>query len=230
VNKRDEGLNTTYSFASSMVSQTIKNIIKHTFLYEIISPIWQKIELRSWEKKGKPFPLPRLMKQGLIKEYARRFSIHTLIETGTYLGDMVNATKSDFKEIFSIELDNALWKRAKKRFAGFKHISIIHGSSANVLPKVLSNVTWPCLFWLDAHYSGGITAKDNLDSPIMEELRCILDQPSEDYVILIDDARKFVGQNTYPTLEKVKDLIVKSHPNWVFEVKDDIIRIHKKLN
>jgi hypothetical protein len=43
-------------------------------------------------------------------------------------------------------------------------------------------------------------------------------------------ATKFVGQNTYPTLEEVKDLIVKSHPNRVFEVKDDITRIHKRLN
>jgi len=211
-----------------MMSRTIKNMIKSTLLYDVIRPIKWKIELWSWQKNGKPILLPSLMKQRIVKEYAKKFSIHTLVETGTYLGDMVHACKNTFSKIVSIEFEKTLCERAKKKFSRLAHIQIIQGNSAEVLPNILTNIKQPCLFWLDAHYSGGITAKGNLDSPIRKELRCILDQPIEDYVILIDDARKFVDQNGYPTIEKVKDLILKSHPDWVFEVKDDIIRAHKK--
>jgi hypothetical protein len=86
------------------------------------------------------------------------------------------------------------------------------------------------LFWLDAHYypnSGGTTAKGELETPIIKELHCILNHPVEGHVILIDDAREFPGRNNYPTIAQLQDLIVKRHPNRAFEVKDDIIRIHK---
>ena len=207
----------------------IKSMIKHTLLYEIISPVWQRIELRFWEKKGKPIPLPRLMKQAIIKQYAREFSIDTLIETGTYLGDMVHATKDTFSKIVTIELNKYLFERAKKKFARFDHISVIEGSSAEVLPQILIDITQPCLFWLDAHYSGGITAKDKLETPIIQELSYILHHSVAEHVILIDDAREFVGRNGYPTIQKLQNLTFERHPDWIFEVKDDIIRIHKRL-
>ena len=205
----------------------IKSIITHTPLYEIISPVWQRIELRSWEKKGKPIPLPRLMKQGIIKQYTREFSIDTLVETGTYLGDMVHATKDTFSKIVTIELSKYLFERARKKFARFNYISVIEGSSVEVLPQILKDITQPCLFWLDAHYSGGITAKDELETLIIQELSYILDHSVAEHVILIDDAREFVGRNGYPTIEKLQNLTFERHPSWVFEVKDDIIRIHK---
>ncbi len=202
-------------------------MIKHTPLYEIISPVWQRIELRSWEKKGKPIPLPRLMKQEIIKQYAREFSIDTLVETGTYLGDMVHATKDTFSKIVTIELNKYLFERARKKFARFDHISVIEGSSVEVLPQILIDITQPCLFWLDAHYSGGITAKDELETPIIQEFNYILGRSIREYVILIDDAREFVGRNGYPTIEELRNLIFERHPDWIFVVRDDIIRIHK---
>jgi hypothetical protein len=207
----------------------IKSTVKRSLLYEIIRPIWQRIELHSWEKKGKPVPLPRLMKQRIIKQYAREFSIDTLIETGTYLGDMVHATKDTFSKIVTIELDKHLFERARKKFARFDHISVIEGSSVEALPRILMDVTRPCLFWLDAHYSGGITAKGALETPVIQELSCIFRHSVAEHVILIDDAREFVGRNDYPTIEELRNLTFERRPDWIFEVKDDIIRIHKKL-
>lgn len=210
-----------------IVLRKIKSMIKRTFLYEIIRPVWQRIELRSWEKKGKPIPLPHLMKQRIIKQYAREFSVDTLIETGTYLGDMVHATKNTFSKIVTIELNKSLYERAKKKFAKFAYISIIEGSSVEALPGILTNITQPCLFWLDAHYSGGITTKGELETPIIQELSYILDHSVVEHVILIDDAREFIGRNGYPTIEELQNLTFERHPRLVFEVKDDIIRIHK---
>jgi hypothetical protein len=211
-----------------MALQTIKNVFRRTFLYDIIMQILWRREARCWERKGKPVPPPHLVKQRTVKEYARKFSVRTLIETGTYQGDMVNVTKDIFSKIYSIELDKTLYEQAKKRFAGFEHISIIQGDSGKVLPNILAEITQPCLFWLDAHYSGGHTAKGDIDTPVMGELRLIFEQTPGEPVILIDDARLFVGQNDYPTLEQLRSFVFERRPGYVFETENDIIRIHKK--
>ena len=86
---------------------------KRTFIY----PIWMDVSFRNWEKKGRPIPPPPAVKAEKIKDYARRFSIDILIETGTYTGNMVSLMKGVFGQIFSIELDNDFCQRAKERFA-----------------------------------------------------------------------------------------------------------------
>ena len=151
-------------------------------------------------KMGLPMLPPHILKQRVVKEYADRFSIRTLVETGTYEGDMVAATRRKFNRIVSIELDETLWRNAKEKFARYEHISIIRGDSVEVLPGVVASVPRPCLFWLDAHYSGGITARGDVETPIMKELQVVLSRATEGDVILIDDARLFVGKNDYPTI------------------------------
>lgn len=206
--------------------QKIKNIIKNTPLYPPIFNILELIRIREWEKRGKCGEPPTLIKQKTVKEYAYLFNIDTLIETGTYIGQMVSATKDAFKEIFSIELDNKLFERAKKKFAHYPHIHIIHGNSGKILPEILASLKKPCLFWLDAHYSSGITAKADVETPIKEELKAILSHSIQNHVILIDDAHHFIGKNNYPTIKWLKDYILKHHSGWIFEIKNNIIRIH----
>ncbi|KKK92981.1 hypothetical protein LCGC14_2697460, partial [marine sediment metagenome] len=86
----------------------------------------------------------------------------------------------------------------------------------------------PCLFWLDAHYSGGNDAEGELWCPILLELKHILNNSKFDHVILIDDARGFKGINDWPTLKELKKLISMKRPNYCFKVKNDIIRVYKK--
>ena len=186
-----------------------------------------RITVRNWNKKANPIPVPNAIKQRTIKEYAKIFSVETFIETGTYLGDMVNAVMDTFNKIYSIELDKTLYEQAKKKFSKHHNISILHGDSSKVLPVILADISEPCLFWLDGHYSGGITAKGDFNTPIMQELNCILDHTIRGHVILIDDAREFNGYNDYPTIEELKKRIFKKYPDWKFDIKDDIIRIHK---
>jgi hypothetical protein len=160
--------------------------------------------------------------------YAARFSISTMVETGTYLGFMVSAVKRFFWQIYSIELDEDLYRRAKSKFVRFRHVHFLQGDSAQVLTGVLDRIHEPCLFWLDAHYSGGITAKGDLETPVVQELRQILSHSLvAQHVILIDDARNFVGANDYPTLQQVKNLVRTMCPYLVMTVNDDIIRIHR---
>lgn len=199
----------------------------HMFLNDISRRIKQSSELRDWKRNGKPIPPPHLIKQRVVKEHAKKFSINTLVETGTFLGDMVDATKDAFTKIFSIELDQALYEQAKRRFSDFDYISVIQGDSADVLPSILANITHPCLFWLDGHYSAGITARGKLETPVVQELISILDHHIADHVVLIDDARLFVGQHDYPTLAQLQKLVSEKCSSCSFKVLDDIIRIHR---
>jgi len=191
-----------------------------------VQNILQKREIRNWTDKGKPLPPPHAVKQKTIKMFAENFSIDVLVETGTYQGAMVNAMKNTFKRIYSIELQPDLCKQAKARFSGYDHISIIQGDSSEVLSDVLSVIDQPILFWLDGHYSHGITARGILDTPIHQELQHIRDHQENGHIILIDDARLFIGQDDYPTLDELQKLVTEYFPRHTFDVADDIIRIY----
>jgi len=50
-----------------------------------------------WRLKGSPRPrVPHLIKQRTLREYARRFQLPVLIETGTQFGQMIDAVRSIF--------------------------------------------------------------------------------------------------------------------------------------
>lgn len=155
---------------------------------------------------------------------ARRYRIPVLLETGTYLGDMVEANRRKFTRIISVELDPELARSAKERFKICKHISIIQGDSAVELPQILTGIEGKCLFWLDGHYSGGVTAKGGTETPVLEELRHIRTYCSDPFV-LIDDARLFQGMNDYPSLPALERVVRSLWPDYTFEVIHDIIHI-----
>jgi len=181
-------------------------------------------QLAEWEKNGRPSPPPHIVKQMVIEEYRKKFQTSILIETGTYLGDMVEAQRDHFEKIYSIELSEKLFSRAKKRFKAYPHIYILHGDSGIVLNKLVNEIDKPALFWLDGHYSGGITAKAEKECPVPDELNAIL-KSSLHHVILIDDARLFNGTHDYPTVEEISNIIIKNEKNYFLEIKDDILRL-----
>jgi hypothetical protein len=143
------------------------------------------------------------------------------------MGHMVFAARKSFQRIYSIELGADLYERATKRFAAFPHITILQGDSSSTLGQVLEALDKPALFWLDAHYSEGITARGDRDTPIRQELEMIFTHRIKDHVLLIDDARCFTGENYYPTINELQALVTKYRPGWSFSVGHDIIRIHR---
>ena len=103
----------------------------------------------------------------------------------------------------------------------------MYGDSIDVLPEILAKIEQPCLFWLDAHYSGGVTAKGKKETPILQEIQYILNHDIDRHIILIDDARCFNGQNDYPTIQELKNIILSHLPDWLFEIDNDVIRAAK---
>lgn len=176
----------------------------------------------AWKVLGSPIPPPHVVKQRAVKSYGRLYHINTFVETGTYLGDMVYALRNDFKKIYTIELSDYYYNHSRTRLKGAKNIKIIKGDSGKIIKKVLQNIRVTTLFWLDGHYSNGKTAKTQLNTPILRELKTILQHKVKSHVILIDDAREFIGKNDYPKISQIRKMSAK---HYHLEVKDDIIRL-----
>ncbi len=209
-----------------MIEQ-IKRLARNNFLYDLVKKKKNKNDLKKWSTERKSFvgPLPHLMKQFTIKDYAAKFNCFTLIETGTFEGDMVEANLDNFTNIYSIELDDYYFKRAFRKFRNNPNVQLINGDSGVELGKLLLSLHEDCVFWLDGHYSAGKTARGELDTPILSEILSIFNHPMKNPVILIDDARLFNGENDYPKLDDFIAQIGKLTDKFEVEVYNDIIRI-----
>lgn len=177
----------------------------------------------SWERAGRPVKPPPQVKRAVIASYADRYGLRTLVETGTYTGGTIARMLRRFDRIVSIELDEEFAERARRKFVRHGHVTILQGNSSELLPEVVAGLERPALFWLDAHYSGGATARGPKETPIVEELECIL-ASTEDHVVLIDDASDFTGGQDYPSVGELETLVAR-RPGLRFEVADDVIRI-----
>lgn len=192
------------------------------FVQKFYKSYQNKKKKNKWIKEGKPIPVPHIIKQELITEYKNKYDISILVESGTYLGDMVWAQQENFDTIYTIELSKQLHRQAEKRFRKKAHIHVLQGDSGKVMDTIVKEISDKAIFWLDGHYSGGITARGNMDCPIWEELKAILSTGTE-HIILIDDARLYIGERDYPSINGIKSYIREQFPNSKIEVKNDCI-------
>jgi hypothetical protein len=209
------------------MKSTIKRMIKPLvpqFIFRQLKKTEEAKEIVIWTKNGCPAPPPHAIKQKIIADYQQESGFSTLIETGTYLGDMVEAQRSRFKKVISIELGQDLFEKAKNRFRKNKNVSIMQGDSGTVLPIIMKDLNEPAIFWLDGHYSAGITAQGDKDCPIFEELDAIFQGKKFDHILLVDDARCFTGEGDYPTIEKLTSYVKSKNDKYRVEVKHDVIR------
>jgi hypothetical protein len=176
----------------------------------------------AWKLEGGEAP-PSGIKARWIRHFQRLYSINVFVETGTCRGDMIRAALHNFKEIYSVELDEELHRFAKSRFARFSHVHLFQGSSDQVLLQLIPSLRERCLFWLDAHYSGGETARGELECPVLGELAALAQHPIKDHVILIDDANYFNGTRDHPAVEQVEARLAAINQGYRIEVRENLI-------
>jgi hypothetical protein len=180
--------------------------------------------LERWEAAGSPAPPPHVVKQQALRRASLSYGLRTLVETGTYLGEMVFALRNDFGRIYSIEIEPMLCANAAQRLRRYAHVSVHQGDSSLVLPRILSELSAPALFWLDGHYSEGATGRGEIDTPIRAELATILRAPHR-HVLMIDDAHCFTGTGDYPSVAEVEKLARTLRPDASVSVDANIIQI-----
>jgi len=169
------------------------------------------------------------VKAQIIRAYANKYRTRIFVETGTFFGDMLAALRDDFDRLITIELDPALAEKARQRFRDELKIRIIEGDSAVRLPEVVAELDRTALFWLDGHFSGGVTAKGNVDTPIIAELTAWLSAEAIKHVILIDDARLFGIARDYPSISAIEELVQSYQAPCKMSVEMDIVRLEPGL-
>ena len=156
-------------------------------------------EFLAWRSRNYAAPYPNSVKRRTIQRNAIAEGI--FVETGTYLGDTTAFSRRFSARVISIEPDVPLYRRAAKRFAGDPGIELINATSEAAFPDLLAALSGSITFWLDGHYSGGITHQGPTTTPIAFELKIIaanLDRFSN-CVVMVDDLRCFGNDDGYPT-------------------------------
>lgn len=140
----------------------------------------------------------------LARTARRAVGARTLVETGTFLGASTALAAEMFERVITIEKDPALHAAAREGNRDLRNVEWVLGDSRDVLPRL--DLSTPTVFWLDGHWSGGDTAGEDDECPLLDELAVI--GPS--HAILIDDACLFVeppppphDPGAWPTLDQV---------------------------
>ena len=174
-----------------------------------------------WVYQDFNLPAPQRVKTRVLQRNA--FVEGNWIETGTYLGDTTRFLAKTFPStiITSLEPDFTLFSFNKSRLSKFHNIKLVNSTSENSLSDIVSNETGTVNFWLDGHFSGDITFKGQIYSPILEELNIIERNISRLKVcVFIDDIRDFTGdeQTGYPSKNKLVDWANRNNCEWHIEM------------
>ena len=141
-------------------------------------------------------PAPPRVKRAVLRRYGATEG--TWVETGTYRGDTTAFLARAAQHVYSIEPGPDLARDARERFAADSRVTIVEGLAEDRLAEVLDGIeAGPVSFWLDGHYSAGVTHRGPSETPIRAELAVVekhLDRLTP-VSVLIDDVRCFDPTN-----------------------------------
>ncbi|MGI9345801.1 MAG: hypothetical protein ACR2PW_06020 [Gammaproteobacteria bacterium] len=195
-----------------------KNPITHlrTFFAE-------KRQMKSWRKRLYLEQAPQFIKQNVLLKYAVPQA--QWVETGTYFGTTTQFLAERFDFVYSIEPGKELFDRARRLFSG-RNIELLNGTSEEMLPQLLPKLKGNINFWLDGHYSAGVTFQGPQDCPVEDELSNIDKNLNKfnDISIFIDDIHCFwpdeARYSNYPSVGLLVDWAHKR--NFFWRIKHDI--------
>ena len=206
----------------------MKSFIKKIFPVQLVRHFEIYRTIKKWGKRNFLEHSPQLIKEFVFEKYGVVNA--PWIETGTFLGKTTNFLRERYPHVHSIEPEIKLYNAALKRFHG-KNVTLYNDVSENVLPKLLKNLLGDVNFWLDGHYSEGITFKGEKDCPVEDELN-IIEANLNNFnkiTILIDDVRCFLPTNSeypdYPSIDYLVDWARRLNMSW--RIEHDIIIMQK---
>ena len=170
-----------------------------------------------------PHSLSKLRQLIAVKN---RTGATTLVETGTYLGNTARRASMFFDQVYTVEVDQALYERAKSYLKPRENIECLFGDCAVVLPELMarSEVDKVVLF-LDGHFSGGETGTGIVEEPAAALLASLAPYRSRISGIVIDDFRTLTGTNGTPTKSEVFQALETYFPEFTSNVHLDQILI-----
>ena len=108
----------------------------------------------------------------LAAELQRSLGLGRAVETGTYLGDGARRLADIFPKVVTIELSDELYEKARSSLRDQPTIKALHGDSRLLLAGLVDPEV-ATLFFLDGHWSGGYTAGQESECPVLQELAAL---------------------------------------------------------
>ena len=131
---------------------------------------------------------------------------------------MVAAFAPHASRIISVEIDDALYRRACERFAHIPSVELIPGDALYEIPRIAANLTEPALFWLDGHFCQWSRGRGVVDEPAPQILTSLGALPlPAGTIIVVDDVSLFGG--LYPPLRILVDSAADAFPNAQITVR-----------
>ena len=162
----------------------------------------------------------------------------TFIESGTYTGTTVLALQPHFDVCHTIEISETLYENFMKDllYAQYKNtlknVTGHLGDSSKIIPELLTEFDedTKCVFWLDGHFSSGVTSRGEKDVPLLEECKAIDTLYKADKgLVLIDDLRLFGTSHAEDWENITVDNVLECFSNFnvvYFEHPDDMLCIY----
>lgn len=155
----------------------------------------------------------------------------TFIETGTFRGATAEWASRHFSKVHSIERAESLYREATERLGTVGNLSLHLGDTRDIMPVLISSLEAPAVLWLDAHWSGGETAGEGDECPLLDEL-AIADASKQTLAVLVDDARYFLAAppaphrlGDWPDLAEVVDKLSRGRERYVCVTEDVIVAV-----
>jgi hypothetical protein len=158
-----------------------------------------------------------------------RLSLRRAIETGTYRGGGTRLLSAIVRApVTTIELSEPLAQAAAEALADLPDVTVRQGDSRGVLPELIDPAV-PTLYWLDGHWSGGETAGEASECPLLDELRAI-GAGHVDVALLVEFAGVFTASPPpphdpaeWPTIVDVFDTLRAARPGHHVTVLRDLV-------
>ena len=129
------------------------------------------------------------------------------------MGDTAHRMAKRNLNVLTIEVDDVLAKAATDRFRKFENVHVFKGDSSNLLDGITKKIEGSTLFWLDGHYSMGVTSKGLKSSPLSSELQIL--KKNLDWnlpqVIAIDDIQSINGEDGYPNFSEIQEWAIAAN-------------------
>ena len=172
-----------------------------------------------WINRAYALPAPHFIKQSTLVRHS--FKEAVWVETGTYLGETTCFLAKRFPFVYTIEPSRECRRLASKRFINFNNIELLAGTSEEVLRPLLERIQCQNIcFWLDGHFSAGITYEGEVACPVLHELNVIASFLSRftSVSVLVDDVRcADSNPESYPSLDVYVDWARSNCLSWTVE-------------
>ena len=205
-----------------LIARVVKKFFRISHLLLIAITKENKFSaINRWAENSYSSPSPHFIKQSIVLDNIIPNS--TAVETGTYMGQTTELLETKSARVISIEPEENLFKMAQLKFAGRQKFQIIKGTSEEIFPLLIPTLSGDVSFWLDGHFSAGITYRGPKETPILDELSIIEANMMnfQRVVVMVDDIRCFdptlPEYSTYPTRTYLVEWAGKNGLSWTIE-------------